>query len=664
MAISRRRFRLAFWRGGSIFLDIAVAFCAFYASYAIVYDTLALDFIPGLPEKALAFAAVCGVMIFLFGVHRSTWRFVSLPDTLALVKTAVATVIVYTVGAFLVSRGQNVPRSAVVLSTLLLVAGMITPRVIYRLAVEGNLISPLGGRRPRDGMRNILILGLTQSSESFIRACRMSQSSKFFVAGLLDSPEVSLPGAVHGVKIYGSLKYLSSTVEKLERQGIMLSEIVVAEQSPSRQRLSEIVQAATAVGLKVSRIPNPTETSAIDDIALEPKPIELRDLLGRAEVETDLAGVASLIEGRVVLVTGAGGSIGSELTRQIAQFSPGLLILSDNSEQNTYMLDKEIRERFPNLEVITRLISVRDRRRLDGVFARYRPDVVFHAAALKHVPLVQDNPIEGIKTNVFGTRNVVDAAIFHGASTFIMISTDKAVNPTNIMGASKRAAEAYCQTMDIASDKTRFKTVRFGNVLGSNGSVVPRFKEQIAAGGPVTVTHPSVVRYFMTIPEAVSLVLHASSHALHNHAERGRIMVLDMGNPVRIVDLAERMIQLAGFKPNVDIDIVFSGLRPGEKLYEELFDTSEVQDAKTSEGYVIASPRVLDRTFLVRTLVGLEAAAEAEDVTRAVELLKHIVPEYEDGIGAVAVDDKPRGNIEILAFEEPWSSNHQGMARP
>jgi O-antigen biosynthesis protein WbqV len=254
--------------------------------------------------------------------------------------------------------------------------------------------------------------------------------------------------------------------------------------------------------------------------------------------------------------------------------------------------------------------------------------VVFHAAALKHVPLVEDNPVEGIKTNVLGTRNVADAALANHANTFVMISTDKAVNPTNIMGTTKRAAEAYCQSLDVNSATTCFKTVRFGNVLGSNGSVVPRFQEQIAAGGPVTVTHPDIIRFFMTIPEAVQLVLHASSHALQHHTQRGNIMVLDMGKPVRIVDLAERMIQLAGYEPHVDIEIAFVGLRPGEKLYEELFDPSEVQDARTDEGYVIASPRIIDKTLLHKTLESLEASAEREDMARAVELLSHIVPEY------------------------------------
>ena len=309
-------------------------------------------------------------------------------------------------------------------------------------------------------------------------------------------------------------------------------------------------------------------------------------------------------------------------------FGPKVLTITDSSEFHLYLLDTELRERHPQLQIVTRIVDVRDVPRVERLFKEVKPEVVFHAAALKHVPLVEDNPLEGIKTNLLGTRNVADAALDNGASTLVMISTDKAVNPTNVMGATKRAAEAYCQALDVFSKKTRFKTVRFGNVLGSNGSVVPRFQEQIAQGGPVTVTHPHMVRFFMTIPEAVRLVLHASAHALAHLSERGKIMVLDMGEPVRIADLAERMIQLAGFRPHKDIEIVYSGLRPGEKLYEELFDPSEVQDGRTEEGYVVASPRVIDKPLLMRTLSGIEAAAASENAMRAVELLSHIVPEY------------------------------------
>ena len=358
------------------------------------------------------------------------------------------------------------------------------------------------------------------------------------------------------------------------------------------------------------------------------RPIEIGGLLERPEVTGDVAEIARFIQDKVVLATGAGGSIGSELCRQIAQFAPRQLILTDSSEFNLSEIDTELRQDYGNLDIVTRIVDVRDDVRASQLFAAYRPQVIFHAAALKHVPLAEDNPLEALKTNVIGTRNVADAAQANDTAVFVMISTDKAVNPTSVMGATKRAAEAYCQALDVNSRTTRFKTVRFGNVLGSNGSVVPRFEEQIAAGGPVTVTDPDITRYFMTIPEAVGLVLHASGRSSAHPTGRGDIMVLDMGKPVRVLDLAERMIQLAGYRPRVDIDIVFTGLRPGEKLYEEMFDPSEVRDNRTMEGFFIASPRITDHSLLRRTMDELAGCLKREDVSRALDLLAHVVPEY------------------------------------
>ncbi|MEP9370652.1 nucleoside-diphosphate sugar epimerase/dehydratase [Mesorhizobium sp. KR1-2] len=562
-------------------------------------------------------------------MQKGTWRYVSISELTALIKATVIAVGLYTVAAFLLSRGENVPRSVPVLSALFLIAGLSSTRLTYRLVMDGtwrgnSLRSPLSLRG-----RKVLLLGLSNSAESFIRSTRRNKASNISVVGIFDDDRLNHSRMVHGVKVVGPLAGVKAYIEELKRRGINVSELIVTEYQPSRQRLNEILETAATVGLKVTRIPDITATSSItSSLLVEPKPIEIGDLLGRPEVLPDMEGIAHLIKGRVVLVTGAGGSIGSELCRQIATSNPGLLIVTDSSELHLYTIDKQLREAHPDLPIVTRFANVRDAIRVNDVFRIYRPDVVFHAAALKHVPLVEENPIEGIKTNVLGTRNVADAALANEAEAFIMISTDKAVNPTNVMGATKRAAEAYCQSLDVSSTTTRFKTVRFGNVLGSNGSVVPLFQEQIAAGGPVTVTHPNIVRFFMTIPEAVKLVLNASAHALESQNERGKIMVLDMGKPVRIVDLAERMIQLAGFKPHVDIEISYVGLRPGEKLFEELFDPSEVLDANTDEAYVVASPRVIDKALLHHTLTGLEAVVAREDATRAIELLSHIVPEY------------------------------------
>jgi len=616
-------------RIASVVLDLSVAAGAFTLAFATAYGLQYVRYVPGLTEKAAAFTLICGICYVIFDVHKGSWRYVSVPELMALIKAALASGIVYTIGAFMVSRADNVPRSVPILSALYLIVGLAAIRLVYRMLMEGGLSGFGSGMRPKAKGRNVFLLGVSHGAESFIRSARRDRESGIAVLGIFDDNGTHTSRLIHGIKVLGTLADLEKHLGRYQRKDIAISELIITEEQPSRQRLSEIVETATAFGLKVTRIPELTARSSVSSISLiEPKPIQLEDLLGRPEVTADIAGIAQLINGRTVLATGAGGSIGSELCRQIAAFSPRQLIITDSSEFLLYTLDKQLRAEHPRLPIVTRIMNVCDRGRVQDMFRSLQPEVVFHAAALKHVPIVEENPIEGIKTNVFGTRNVADAAVASGVRTVVLISTDKAVNPTNIMGATKRAAEAYCQSLDVASENTRFKTVRFGNVLGSNGSVVPRFAEQIASGGPVTVTHPNIVRYFMTIPEAVRLVLHASGHALRQRQDRGRIMVLDMGKPIRIKDLAERMIQLAGFKPHVDIEIAYIGLRPGEKLYEELFDPSEVQDTRTDEGYVVASPRVMDMTLLHRSLEGLEAAVGREDPTRALELLFHIVPEY------------------------------------
>ena len=335
-----------------------------------------------------------------------------------------------------------------------------------------------------------------------------------------------------------------------------------------------------------------------------------------------------LIEGKRVLVTGAGGSIGSELVRQLAGFAPAHISLIDNCEYNLYAIDQELSQAAPSLSRSAVLCDVRDRRRVARAFDRERPELVFHAAAYKHVPLVEQNPLEGVRTNVIGTRNVADEAVRCGASAMVMISTDKAVNPTNVMGATKRLAEAYAQALDLAGSETRFVTVRFGNVLGSTGSVVPLFQKQIASGGPVTVTHPDITRYFMTIPEAVQLVLQASVSGATADDYRGKLFVLDMGAPVRIADLARQMIRLAGKRPDIDIPIRYVGLRPGEKLHEELLHARETLVESPQSGLLLASPRPGILQILAREIDSLEAAVLDDDEDAALRLLRRAIPEF------------------------------------
>lgn len=628
------------WRYASSILDVATAGAAFVLSYVTVFGSRTLVLVPGLEEKTLGFCAVFVVAFWFFSMHRGSWRYVSIPDLVTIFKVSVASVVAFTVLSFLMTRGMNFPRSVPVLTLLYLVAGLSATRLSYRLLMERSFHRSTKG--DHSSSRNVLLYGLSDNAESFIRANRRGGSGDFNVLGILDDNILNQARIVQGVKVLGSFETLPAVVSRFAKNGMKVSELVVTTKL-NHQQLAAIVEQTAHLGIKASRIPDFTETSALTSRSiLKPKAIDLGDLLGRPEVVSDLEGVARLINNKVVLVTGAAGSIGSELCRQIADFGPRQLIITDNSEFHLYLLDIELREQHPSLNVVTRIMNVREQSRVGAIFAEFQPDAVFHAAALKHVPLVEANPLEAIKTNLLGTRNVADAAIKNGAANFVMISTDKAVNPTNVMGATKRAAEAYCQSVDMTSQNTRFKTVRFGNVLGSNGSVVPRFQQQIANGGPITVTHPNIVRFFMTIPEAVRLVLNASAHGHDREPQRGKILVLDMGEPVRIVDLAERMIQLAGFRPYIDIDIVFTGLRPGEKLYEELFAPSEVQeDSPKDASYFVASPRVIDKELLLKTLATLEEALARENAPRAIELLNHIVPEFTPSSQGALAEDPP-----------------------
>ena len=379
---------------------------------------------------------------------------------------------------------------------------------------------------------------------------------------------------------------------------------------------------------------------------VEVKPIALEDLLGRPQTVLDQNSMKALIAGRRVLVTGAGGTIGGELARQISDYGPAHLTLFDNSEYALYATDLEVSDRHPELRRTAILGDVRERAGLDAVFAAEKPDLVFHAAALKHVPLVEAHPIEGVETNVIGARNVADACRAAGITVMVLISTDKAVNPVSVMGATKRLAESYSQALDLACGKhrggndaeglgkaTRFITVRFGNVLGSTGSVVPLFQKQLEAGGPFTVTDPEAKRYFMTVREAVELVLEASALGIEDEGQGGNTFVLDMGEPVRILDLAKQMIRLAGLRPEVDIEIKITGLRPGEKLSEELFHESENIEPTRYGGVLVASPQTMDLDVLSKGLDELAAASGARDEEKTLSLLRELVPEY-SGPGA------------------------------
>ena len=436
---------------------------------------------------------------------------------------------------------------------------------------------------------------------------------------------------MHGVAIYGGIEALPAVMCKLERKGLRPHKWIVTDDRISGTTVRQILEMADGMGVPLARLPSLSDFKHSIHDRPQIRPIAVEDLLGRAQNVLDRDSMQRFVANRKVLITGAGGTIGSELTRQISQFGPSELILIEFSEFNLYYIEREIRERFPELPLTVLLANIGDRHHIDVIFAEHKPNLVFHAAAIKHVPMAEKNIEQAILTNVFGTSHIAQACQKYGVDVMVMISTDKAVNPGNVMGATKRLAESYCQSLgriERSEKSTKFFTVRFGNVLGSTGSVVPLFQEQLAKGGPLTVTHPDMVRYFMTVREAVELVLQAAvlGDAMSDRQEC--IFVLDMGQPVRILDLATQMIKLAGLKPDEDIKITYTGLRPGEKLFEELFHFSENAVKTTHDGIFLASPRVTDMVTLRKGLEKLYDLCTERKTADALVQLKHMVPEF------------------------------------
>jgi FlaA1/EpsC-like NDP-sugar epimerase len=464
------------------------------------------------------------------------------------------------------------PRSVPLIQWLVLVFMLGGSRLAYRLLRDGRsgVVAVLSDSGER--MVPVLLVGTGLGTSLFIRALRNSPEQLFRVAGILEPGQGQTGRHILGVPVIGRLAELESLINRLEAAGERPSRLIVGDRLPP-ETLDGLIGDANRLGINVCRVPEPLAfEDASERDRLELRPIALEDLLNRPQATLDRSAIGRLIEGRRVLVTGAGGSIGSELVRQIAARCPAELVMVDSCEFNLYSIDHEVGTQHPDLAKRALLADVRQASRIHSILQACRPELVFHAAALKHVPMVELNPCEGVLTNVIGTRNVADAVVACGALAMVLVSTDKAVNPTNVMGASKRLAEFYCQALDVeqagstgGGRRTRFMTVRFGNVLGSSGSVVPLFQAQLARGGPLTVTHPEIQRYFMTIPEAVALVLQASAHGIGREEERGRIFVLDMGAPIRVVDVARRLIRLAGLEPGRDVEISFTGPPPGRK---------------------------------------------------------------------------------------------------
>jgi FlaA1/EpsC-like NDP-sugar epimerase len=591
--------------------DIAWVPMAILAAYwlRLNFAPISKSLWPGILELIAVAVILHAITFWVFGCYRGIWRFASIPDLLRLVKAVLVGLIATTTVCFLIGRLDLIPRSVLVLYPLLLIGVLSAVRVAFRAFTDRSFKLAY-----KNGTRALLV-GAGQAGEMLVRD--MQRYPQFIPVAFVDDDPHKRGQEVRGVRIRGTINDIPELLEELA-----IEVVLVAMPSAPRRVLDQVVQICAERGVKCRTLPSLAELADGRIEVSRLRPVTVEDLLGRDPVELDKQSVGAFLQGKRVLVTGGGGSIGSELCRQIGKYEPGLLAVVENCEYNLYRIDQELSSGCPKLMFNDVLGDVRDENVMEALFAQFKPQVVFHAAAYKHVPMVEDNVIEGIRNNVFGTRVVADAAHRHGVETFVLISTDKTVNPTNVMGTTKRIAELYCQTLNESSN-THFVTTRFGNVLASAGSVVPLFERQIAAGGPVTVTHPEITRYFMTIPEAASLILQAGAIG-----KGGEIFVLDMGEPVRVHDLAEKMIQLSGLQPGRDIEIVFTGLRPGEKLHEELFYAAEELQHTAHPKVLLASSQTVNSQRIVAGLRQLENMILANDPVRAIVELKNLVPEF------------------------------------
>lgn len=584
-------------------VQVALASVALPAAFLLRFEfTLDPQYAAMLMRSLPLLLAVKFFVFRAFGLRDLAWRYLGFED---LTRIALANV-VSSAAATVVLRaaiGPSFPRSIHILDLLLCVTLMVALRGLARVTFEAP--------KPERAARRILIYGAGKAGVTVLSEIRANPQLGYHVAGFLDDDPHKRNLRLNGVRVLGGCRTLGETARTYH-----VEEVLIALPNATGSEITSILEQCRAAKVAAKRIPALPEIMDHKVLVDQIRDVRIEDLLGRRPVRLELSLIRARVAGRVVMVTGAGGSIGSELCRQIAHYSPRALIGFDIAETALYQIEQELRAQFPEVPFYAEIGSIQNRRRLDEVFRDHRPSSVYHAAAYKHVPMMEAHLFEAVENNVFGTRNVVRAALASGIEDFVLVSSDKAVRPTNVMGATKRLAELICSA-------SGFRAVRFGNVLGSSGSVVPLFKRQIAAGGPVTVTHPEIRRFFMTIPEAASLVLQAASLG-----GGGEIFVLDMGDPVRIQDLARNLILLSGLKPDVDIRIEFSGLRPGEKLYEEVSGAEEdTVPTAHSKIRVFTGPGALQET-LARSLEDLRSAAEGRDAAAVVLALKELAPEY------------------------------------
>ena len=603
--ITRRAFLITY--------DIIAVVCSNFLSLLLRYE-FQLDTIPEYFMNAvwlhLPISIVITLAIFyIFRLYHSLWAYAGVNEMQNILVASFSSAALQGITLLLFDR--SVPKSYYFFNAFLLVGFTVTSRFAYRFAREA--------RRKKHNKNNsisVMIVGAGDAGNTIIKEINSSYFSTMRIRCIIDDDPQKWGRYIQGIKVVGGRDKI---VENASLHDI--DEIIIAIPSAGRRTIKEIVEIAQQTNCKLRTLPGMYQLVNGEVDVSKIRDVDVEDLLGREPIKVDLDSILGYVKGKTVLVTGGGGSIGSELCRQIASHRPGQLIILDIYENNAYDIQQELKIKYPDLNLLVLIASVRNARRINKIFATYKPDIVYHAAAHKHVPLMEVSPDEAVKNNVFGTWKTAQAAADNGVKKFVMISTDKAVNPTNVMGATKRICEMIIQTFNKYYD-TEFVAVRFGNVLGSNGSVIPLFRKQIEAGGPVTVTHPDIIRYFMTIPEAVSLVLQAGVYA-----KGGEIFVLDMGEPVKILDLAKNLIRLSGYKVDDDIRIEFTGLRPGEKLYEELLMSEEGMKETENKLIHIGKPIEFDeRKFFVQLKQLKDAVENEADDIRG--MIQEIVPTY------------------------------------
>ncbi len=588
---------------------------AFLLAYAFRFDfSIPAEYRSRILSLLPAILVIKLLVLWQFGCFKGWWRYVSMPDLVQLLKASIIGSTLFIAYIVLVYHLDHVPRSVLILDGVFCFLGLSGVRFTTRAFREHYLPLRQGAEMQKN---RTLIVGAGDAGQLIAREIRSNAQMNLDVIGFIDDDPLKRKGTFQGLAVLGTQRKLQRIVE---RTGI--DEVIIAIPSASGKQIREIVKRCQEAKVKFRILPGVGELIDGRVSVQQIRDVDLNDLLGRKPIFLDEAQIRNYIQGKRVLVSGAGGSIGSEICRQVARFEPQTLILFENAETPLFLIEQELTERYPKLAIVPVIGDVRNRSRVQVIFAEQLPQVVFHAAAYKHVPMMEINPAEAVNNNVQGTRLLADAADRVGVEKFVMISTDKAVRPTNIMGTTKRVAELYVQALDKRS-RTSFVTTRFGNVLGSNGSVIPTFKEQIEKGGPVTVTHPEVTRFFMTIPEATQLVLQAGSMG-----SGGEIYLFDMGDPVKILALAEELIRLSGLQPYEDIDIVYTGLRPGEKLYEELLLDDEGVLPTSHHKICIAQSVDTSHSELSRLIDDLVADAKALNLLDMKGKLQQIVPEY------------------------------------